>query len=167
MQLQVGKAYKARNGEKVTIFDNNHIDYPFYGDNGNSYTRDGRQFKFQESQNDLISEWVEEPKYKAGDRVEIELSDKQAKTWNVYHEFKIISHTPAPEPAFDWSKIEQGMAFDYTNSVYDFKDGVRFVTKHPKNPDVGIFEDIKNNNRLLAIHKDNLGKYTAKNDIVY
>ena len=109
MKLEVGKSYRTRNGEKVYILK----DYSGYsGDNGICYRSNGR-WAMSDSELDLISEWIDEPKYKAGDRVVIELTRAQAEVWNKYTPgFNVVSHTPAPEPEFDWTTVKAGMAFE-------------------------------------------------------
>ena len=126
MKLEVGKSYRTRAGEKVTIINsNNDPHYPFKGDNKNCYKENGRVWRYTEDEIDLIALWEGEPAtpmYKAGDKVEIEvvLGDYEAEQLNdgdddlgigARTKWSVVSHTPAPEPKFDWSTAKVGMAF--------------------------------------------------------
>lgn len=61
MKLEVGKRYKNRLGEIVTIVSKGVDDllFPFAGNNGIDYTQGGKYWQHLESSNDLIEECVE------------------------------------------------------------------------------------------------------------
>ena len=60
MKIEVGKAYKARNGARVVILeDDGDEEFPFNADNEESYTVDGRVFRSQDTELDLIAPWEE------------------------------------------------------------------------------------------------------------
>lgn len=61
LRLEVGKSYRSRDGEKVTITDKDSDDtWPFNGDNGDCYTLNGRAYDDDcPMDSDLIAEWVE------------------------------------------------------------------------------------------------------------
>lgn len=58
IKLEVGKTYRNRKGEEVTIVGNNdRVEYPCTGNNGQWYTESGRfHYDVPESPNDLIEE---------------------------------------------------------------------------------------------------------------
>lgn len=61
LQLEVGKYYKNRNGDKVFIKStDNHPTFPFDAQGGRSYTNFGREYINRQSNNDLIEEWKDE-----------------------------------------------------------------------------------------------------------
>lgn len=61
LQLEVGKYYRAVNGAKVYVIRNDeHLVFPFDGDNGCSYTSRGTEYEMSESSNDLIEEWKDD-----------------------------------------------------------------------------------------------------------
>lgn len=61
LQLEVGKYYRSRKGEKIFIEStDNHPAFPFDAKGGMSYTNIGREYQTYESDNDLIEEWKDE-----------------------------------------------------------------------------------------------------------
>lgn len=64
LQLEVGKSYRSREGNKITIeyLRSTTDHYPFVGDNGNYYHRNGSWINGVNQHCDLISEWQEEVK---------------------------------------------------------------------------------------------------------
>ena len=62
MKIKFGGVYRTRAGSRVEIIsDDEHLAYPFNGDNGRSYTCDGTEFSTFETDHDLIAEWQDEP----------------------------------------------------------------------------------------------------------
>jgi len=63
MQIEVGKYYRTRDGQKVgPMVANTFIDYPFKDGSGlMSFTTDGHRFCADEHHTDLIAEWTEAP----------------------------------------------------------------------------------------------------------
>lgn len=72
MKLEVGKKYKSRRGDIVTITTRTRdcgIDYPFSDNEENSYTESGNFYSYMRSEEDLIEEVAQEkqsPNYKGG-----------------------------------------------------------------------------------------------------
>lgn len=61
VKLEHGKRYRARNGDVVTVvYDERLQPFPFSGDNGCTYTVDGRHVRYRETKRDLIEEVTEE-----------------------------------------------------------------------------------------------------------
>ena len=62
MKLEVGKTYRARNGDQIKIVSRNSFleNYPFVGSNGATYTNDGFGWIGQQRFYDLIAEWPTE-----------------------------------------------------------------------------------------------------------
>lgn len=57
LQLEVGKTYRARNGDVVRIVEKKEWGMPYFGDNGINYDQNGRSpFGFDVSAHDLIEE---------------------------------------------------------------------------------------------------------------
>ena len=140
MKIEVGKAYRARKGDKVTIIEKDDLqpDYPFWSEEKHySFFPNGHaHHPSDESPDDLIAEWTDEhdaepvvtvtnvqvdlpdgPKYSAGDLVTIRLDKQDASNLNTgddgmcyWQKSQIVSHTPAP---FDWADVKPGMAFKY------------------------------------------------------
>lgn len=140
MKIEVGKTYRTRDGQRIEItrpVEYKDDFYKFRDNTPRAWSADGRYYESAESDSDLISEWTDEPaavavnytstsestlavnaapKYRAGDLVTIRLSagDENYLNAGVAIEIRreeIISHTPAPEPAFDWKDVKPGMAF--------------------------------------------------------
>lgn len=151
MKIEVGKAYRSRLCERVEIVGYyGHSDYPFRDKNGRYYTPEGNYWVCGvEYGRDLISEWTDEPaaepapKYRAGDLVTIRLSAGDENYLNAgaaieIRREEIISHTPAPEPAFDWKDVRPGMAFKHKKrgTVFHYvgpdMDGVNLVMQEGK-----------------------------------
>jgi hypothetical protein len=58
MKIEVGGVYKTREGKRVEIVKNDgHAAYPFLGDNGGTYTENGKFWLHESSPRDLIAEW--------------------------------------------------------------------------------------------------------------
>jgi len=61
MKLEVGKSYRTRAGEKVTIINvDDDRNYPFKGDNKNCYKENGRVWRYHEDEIDLIAPWEDD-----------------------------------------------------------------------------------------------------------
>ena len=128
MKLEVGKSYRTRAGEKVTIVskgDYGEYSYHFKGSNGETYQEDGRLYYSYEDAVDLVSPWDDDPttpKYKAGDILTVRLLDEGAKVMNRPNTnddvLEIIYHIPAPEQKFDWSTVKAGMAFERQEKIF-------------------------------------------------
>ena len=134
LKIEVGKAYRDRNGNRIFIEKtSNNCDFPFVDSDGQTYRENGIFYDNDTSEFDLIAPWEDEPskpKYKAGDilTIEVTLTENEAIVLNatqgafafsILHH-KIISHKPAPEPEFDWSTVKAGMAFKskMTGKIY-------------------------------------------------
>ena len=127
MKLEVGKSYRTRAGEKVTIINsNNDPHYPFKGDNKNCYKENGRVWRYTEDEIDLIALWEGEPSaptYKAGDIVEIQLTAKAAEALNlslpcVICLEDVLLAVKDQEPEFDWLTVKAGMAFERQEKIF-------------------------------------------------
>ena len=146
MELEAGKAYRTRAGEKVTIVSEEiywGVPYPFKGSNGVTYGKDGRMWAVDEDADDLIALWDDVPSaptYKAGDIIEIELTAKAAKALNldlpcaIWPE-AVLSAIKATEPEFDWSTVKAGMAFKRQDNIF------WYVAADITDKDYAIFTD--------------------------
>lgn len=144
MKLEVGKSYRTRAGEKITIINvDDDRNYPFKGDNKNCYKENGRVWRYTEDEIDLIALWEGEPAtpmYKAGDIIEIELTAKAAKALNldlpcaIWPE-AVLSAIKATEPEFDWSTVKAGMAFKRQDNIF------WYVAADITDKDYAIFTD--------------------------
>jgi len=126
MKLEVGKSYRTRAGEKITIINvDDDRNYPFKGDNKNCYKENGRVWRYTEDEIDLIALWEGEPSaptYKAGDIVEIQLTAKAAEALNlslpcVICLEDVLLAVKDQEPEFDWSTAKAGMAFKFPKGI--------------------------------------------------
>ena len=162
MKLEVGKSYRTRAGEKITIINvDDDRNYPFKGDNKNCYKENGRVWRYHEDEIDLIAPWEDEPavrpivhgnfqiantalKFKEGDLVTVKLTNEGASNLNLQGgklsiryigKNPCISHTPAPEPEFDWSTAKAGMAFKMGDDIF------WYVAKDITRKDYAIFTD--------------------------
>lgn len=129
MKLEVGKSYRTRAGEKVTIVskgDYGEYSYHFKGSNGETYQEDGRLYYSYEDAVDLVSPWDDDPttpKYKEGDIVEIQLTAKAAEALNlslpcVICLEDVLLAVKDQEPEFDWSTVKAGMAFERQEKIF-------------------------------------------------
>ena len=127
MKLEVGKSYRTRAGEKITIINvDDDRNYPFKGDNKNCYKENGRVWRYTEDEIDLIALWEGEPSaptYKAGDIVEIQLTAKAAEALNlslpcVICLEDVLLAVKDQEPEFDWSTVKAGMAFERQEKIF-------------------------------------------------
>lgn len=122
MEIEVGKAYRSRLGERVEIVGYyGDSDYPFKDENGRYYTPEGNYWVCGvEYGRDLISEWTDEPaapKYRAGDLVTVRIDKQRAEVFNAESDtilficgMEVVKHEPAP---FDWKDVKPGMAFKH------------------------------------------------------
>ena len=156
MKIEADKAYRTRGGWKAvvkydTMSSNFIVDHGGDHDGTWIHQADGKWFGDDEKYRkfDLISEWTDEPaaepapKYRAGDLVTIRLSAGDENYLNAgaaieIRREEIISHTPAPEPAFDWKDVKPGMAFKHKirgtvlHYVGPDMDGVHLVMQEGK-----------------------------------
>jgi hypothetical protein len=82
LKLEVGKTYKARGGEEVTIVrraTGKDIEYPFEDTEGEGYTEDGQFYGWMESEHDLIEEIKTETEEKKMEKVEKDIQKQELK----------------------------------------------------------------------------------------
>lgn len=71
-----------------------------------------------------------------------------------------VTKCQKPKP-YNYMEVKVGDTFQYDNDTYDFTQ-VRFIGDDPRDPDgeVGLFVDVNNSCRIIAVYKDNrLGKF--------
>lgn len=69
-------------------------------------------------------------------------------------------------PAFNLDDVKPGMAFDYDNPIYKFEGPAIFLSRHPVDNEVGIFQSLQNEMHIMPIVMDDrIGDRLPEHDI--